>query len=554
MLRPWTSWLILGSLSLGLVASSADAETAASSRRTESQSSVIKLQRRAGVERTAVNESGTDQAVTISEADILGHAATRKESAEPRTLSLTRRTTEGRPLNASQPGRASELLRPIPASRLGDRPQSRSPQQHVGRSIAKPAPATVSPHRLPDVVEGEVVEGELVRILIDERPTSESHESLLQRTVPSPTRSSSAKSPSRTPGFTTVESHATRQPRTASRLNLHQPSFPAPQPESLPKPDSGTLSEPGTFTPPRPGAELFDPPTLSGDTSWCAPSEHPACCQGCSSCTSCCPPEDERWIDNFSVAQSMDGFKGPLDLNAANGNFGTRTTLNSSFAILPDYGFGAQIGSAVGVYDFKGTPFTGASARFQSFTTVGLFQRVLDGRVQWGVAYDFLYDAYYTRFDFGQWRAKAGWWINPVNEIGLWGTVHGYGDQAVVAPGGLTNHFRPITQGNAYWQHLWRGGTSTQGWFGVSERPGEFVFGADAFAPLNRSLALVGNFNYITSRNGPNNGNSRAEEFWNVSFGVAWYPGASTLRAARNAFRPFLPVADNGSFAVTRDR
>lgn len=253
------------------------------------------------------------------------------------------------------------------------------------------------------------------------------------------------------------------------------------------------------------------------------------------------------------MAQSMEGFKGPLDLNSANGNFGTRTTINSATSLLPKLGLSGQLGTALGWYDLKGTPFTGPQSRFQSFTTVGIFQSLMEGNVRWGVAYDFLYDAYFKNFNFGQWRAKAGWWVNQRNEVGVWGTLAGYGDAAVMDGAGTVNRFRPITQANLYWQHLWQGGISTQSWFGAAEKPGELVFGADMFAPLNGSLAMVGNFNYITAANGPRNNTSRGEEFWNVSFGIAWYPGANATRAARSRQRPFMPVADNGSFAVTRD-
>ena len=75
---------------------------------------------------------------------------------------------------------------------------------------------------------------------------------------------------------------------------------------------------------------------------------------------------------------------------------------------------------------------------------------------------------------------------------------------------------------------------------------------------MNRHLALYGNVNYIlpgttggdTSPNSVDN--SYAEEAWNVSIGVVFYPGAKARSRSVSgpAGLPLLPVADNGTFAV----
>ena len=46
--------------------------------------------------------------------------------------------------------------------------------------------------------------------------------------------------------------------------------------------------------------------------------------------------------------------------------------------------------------------------------------------------------------------------------------------------------------------------------------------------------------------------NSYAEEYWNVSFGVAIYLGGNALSrtVSGNAAVPLLPVANNGTFTV----
>lgn len=338
--------------------------------------------------------------------------------------------------------------------------------------------------------------------------------------------------------------------RVASLLSLNQP-LPG-RPGLLLEESTGGGG--GTLPEPRSGAALFEPPPLDDGSTWSSETSASSC-QVCRQRRCGCGRDPApNWIENFSIAQNIEGFKGPLDLNGANGNFGTRTTLNGAWPLLSRLGLGAQLGTAVGWYDFKGTQFTGPASRFQSYTTAGVFQQALEGDLQWGVAYDFLYDAYYKKFNFGQWRVKAGYQLHPRHEVGAWATLAGYGDVAVIDAAGTINRFRPITQGCVYWQHAWQTGILTEARFGVSEKPGQFVYGGEALAPLSDSLALVGNFHFITAAGGPRNATSRAEELWNVSLGLAWHPGSRARTAGGHRFRPLLGVADNGSFAVTRDR
>ena len=119
-----------------------------------------------------------------------------------------------------------------------------------------------------------------------------------------------------------------------------------------------------------------------------------------------------RWV-NIDLFSSVDGFKGPIDVGNANGNFGERLGVNAAVKVLPGLGVGLQAGTAAVLSNLKGSPYPepNATIRDQIFTTVGMFQRINreQGVFTWGFAYDWLFDDYYSNFHFGQWRVKAAY-------------------------------------------------------------------------------------------------------------------------------------------------
>jgi hypothetical protein len=259
-------------------------------------------------------------------------------------------------------------------------------------------------------------------------------------------------------------------------------------------------------------------------------------------------------LDNLSVFLGIDGSKQPQDLGI-NANFGGRFAMQLGLPLLAEQGLGVQLGtavdyalSAVHVID----QVEGTDDRWQSFTTVGVFQRT-PGGFRWGLAYDFLFERYYDDFAFGQWRGQAGYAWNENNEAGLRCTISAQGDDGAFL--GKSVHLRPITQGTLYLRHTWATGVETGISAGLAERHGTvvallpdnsttheaFVFGADVFVPLNDWAALVGAANFIT----PNDTGTV-----DAYLGIAVYPGRGARQALQNRFAPLLPVAGNPEFAV----
>ena len=209
----------------------------------------------------------------------------------------------------------------------------------------------------------------------------------------------------------------------------------------------------------------------------------------------------ESWR-HVAFSTSVDAFKGPLDLDNLNGNFGFQFGVNGGFPVAKQLGIGIQLGTSAVLSDLHGSQFTGSTIRNQSFTTVGLFQRnpLRARRLNWGFAFDWLVDDYYAKLDMTQWRVKLGYELSRCNEIGIWATIPDDGDNARLDHGDevITNErFKPVAQGVLYQHRYWAGGTTTTAWIGIVEEPGEFVFGADARVPFGSRMSLFGNFNYV---------------------------------------------------------
>jgi hypothetical protein len=268
------------------------------------------------------------------------------------------------------------------------------------------------------------------------------------------------------------------------------------------------------------------------------------------------PPE--KVLDNLSVFLGLAGSKQPQDAGI-NANFGGRLAINEGLPLLKNWGVGLQIGTAV---DYSAgavhvlDQIDGTTDRWQSFTTVGLFQRT-SGGFNWGVVYDFQYERYFDRFDLGQWRGQVGYAFNDSNEVGLRGALRDHGDSGTLAK--QTVHLEPITQGTIYWRHTWATLVDTSFWVGMAERHHRvvfvfpdnssshdvFVFGADLRVPLNDHFALFGSANFLT----PNDTGTV-----DAYLGIEFYPGGGVRAACRHRFAPLLPVAGNPEFSVDLSR
>ena len=259
--------------------------------------------------------------------------------------------------------------------------------------------------------------------------------------------------------------------------------------------------------------------------------------------------------DNIDLFVGVDGFKGPMDLDNRNGNFGVRYGVNAAFPLLELKNIGIQVGTAGVASNFHGTEFTGSSARVQNFTTVGFFQRYpnLAPRLSWGVAFDWLTDDYYSNIKLGQWRLKFAYDLSCISEVGLWVCLPDHGDDINIGSeqyGYSVNNFRPITQCNVYYRRYYDTGMTSTFWIGGAEEPGSFIIGADAAVPITQRASLYGGFQCIMpSANGVA---GQEDEMWNLGVGLSFTLGPCGNGGRPGLYRPFFDVADNAIFSVRR--
>jgi hypothetical protein len=265
-----------------------------------------------------------------------------------------------------------------------------------------------------------------------------------------------------------------------------------------------------------------------------------------------------RVLDNATFFLGLDGSKQPQDFGI-NAQFGGRGAVNFGIPLVESRGIGMQIGTAI---DATGDAvqvvqrIQGSSGRTQSFSTVGLYQR-MDCGVNWGFVYDFLSENYYDQFSLGQWRVDLSYQMSPRNRIGVWSAISDH--SANGAFGAIPITLVPITQTNAYINHTWCNNVQTMFWGGIANShaqanavlgdlprlDNQFVFGAQLFIPLTDRLALFGQGNFIMPA-----GSGTVDSY----LGFVFSPRGGFSRSGGSTFAPLQTVAAPTNFAVDLKR
>ena len=266
------------------------------------------------------------------------------------------------------------------------------------------------------------------------------------------------------------------------------------------------------------------------------------------------PAGHAGWADNLSLFLGLNGSKGP-ERPGHQRQLRLPHRYQLGRAGVEEYGLGVQLGTSL---NYSRTAvrvlraIDGTRDRWENFSTGGVFQRAPCG-FNWGLVYDYVDERYYDHLDLGQWRGQVGYNVTANDEVGIWGAWREHGDATAVADEAFS--LEPILQGNLFWRHTWPNEAVTRLWVGVAEEHGRFllvapgeppvhhpvVFGADVYVPLNDYLSLYGEANFIT----PNDTGTVT-----ASFGFAFYPGGGARAASRSRFAPYLPLANNPSFAI----
>ena len=270
--------------------------------------------------------------------------------------------------------------------------------------------------------------------------------------------------------------------------------------------------------------------------------------------------DDPVWtpLSTLELWGGYEGSKQPQDFGV-NAHNGGRMHVNWAAPVWAEANVGLQIGTSLTLTDHAvrvTDQVDGSSDRTQWHTTVGLFQR-LDSGWSWGAAYDVLAQDDYSFTVMSQVRGRVGKFVTARDEFGVLGNGPLRDDTATWGP--LNVALDPIAMGAAFWRHTWSTGPETTLWLGVSEGAGRdnaalgdpgavgerLLYGADVHIPLNDSVALFGEANFITPANAGT---------VDAYLGFAWYPGATAKRFRRQRYAPLLPVASNARMAIDGSR
>ena len=287
--------------------------------------------------------------------------------------------------------------------------------------------------------------------------------------------------------------------------------------------------------------------TVSDSSSWESfqsqvSKDHPRCCQPL-----------RHPLEQLSFLVALDGAKQPQDFGV-NADLGVRLRSQYAAPLAEDYGLGYQVGTAVTftdnavrVFELLGEDTT----RFQSYLTLGLFQRV--GDWGWGGVFDYLYQDGFDKTSLGQFRGRVTYNATDNTQLGASIRLRAFDDTAQFLNQEVT--LRSINQGSLFLRHFYETGVQLTLWAGLVEENGEsnaafgpapprndsLVIGADFLAPLNNSLALFGETNLITPSD-----TGTVDAY----FGMIWYPFANAKTAHRKRFAPIFNVAAPTSFSV----
>ena len=265
------------------------------------------------------------------------------------------------------------------------------------------------------------------------------------------------------------------------------------------------------------------------------------------------------WPGTFTMFAGIDGSKQPQDFGV-NANLGGLFQVNYAAPIFPGSNIGFQVGSsasftgnAVQVYELLGE----STDRFQSFNTIGIFQRTQVG-FSWGAVYDFLYQESFDDFYLAQVRVRASFDVGACNEIGT--TFHISARDDAGQFNNTTVYLDPIDQFNVYFRRYWQSGVNSAIWVGIAEEHSEenivtgtrpvkndtILFGADFVAPLNNCMALYGETNLMMPAD-----TGAVDAFLGIEFSPQ---GIAQSRGRANPFRAYLPVAASPSFTTNLTR
>jgi hypothetical protein len=247
-------------------------------------------------------------------------------------------------------------------------------------------------------------------------------------------------------------------------------------------------------------------------------------------------------------------------------NFGARLGTNMAVPLWTSEGIGGQFGVSYGTFDWHGrgsTTSDTAGWAEQLIWTVGVFHRATASDLEcglpisWGLAYDWMLTDNFgldsNELVLGQWRGQAEYAVGAFDSLGVWAALHDNGDgQAIV---GGHSDLEPLDQVNVFWRHKLESAAEFRVWVGAAADPGELSVGGELNIPLSCHFAAFMTTHYIKPSASGGTGDGWHDEYYMLTAGIGYFPFGTAISETvlGRRWMPYLPMPDNGTFAVKTD-
>jgi len=249
----------------------------------------------------------------------------------------------------------------------------------------------------------------------------------------------------------------------------------------------------------------------------------------------------------------------PIDENvfASDSSFGAFGGFNLGIPLcrLSNGFLSGQFGLRSVNTNFNGNEFTDEERR-QLFITTGLYRRVDQG-FQFGVVADILHEEWFTESDLVQVRGDLSW-VYPSGHVFGFRYATNVQDEETEGTFDGNDFFDFLQTTDDNYRFYYRRNAPWGGWgeafFGWADAA-QTIIGLDVDVPVTEFIAFQSNFTaFLNDDLVPDDSNFQGgnqNEAWSLSVGISFRPQGRGWY--RSYDRPFLPVADNGTFVVRRE-
>ena len=255
--------------------------------------------------------------------------------------------------------------------------------------------------------------------------------------------------------------------------------------------------------------------------------------------------------ENLTIGFGGASFKSPLDFQNG-GAFGFTETLNWASPSTSRFPVRLQAGvRAVQAYPSGWRDDFGIwqrNGREQYFGTVGVFKRNLHcSPLNFGVAYDVMFDRYYDKYRLEQLRAELSYGSMYGVEFGYRGAFGLRNDSLWLhrQRAGVQAGVQVVDYHTLFLKKYFANGGEGSLAGGATEY-GDAMVRAEYCIPLSNEWGLKNSLSYIIPRAGRSPA-SPSRESWDISLQLVYQPQGGMLAGFCNPFRSFFDVADNGT-------